>query len=154
MAQWLKDPVLSLLWPRFDPWLRSLCMLQAQQKNKEGIQFICFFFKTKQNKTLCPAHWSKTTRSDLCGKKADWMGWDRKGQWGAGTLVMGAWVSYGCFFALPRYPLGQPSNRLCLSRLKKGPLSSVPGWLDVLKHKDEHGLLSSYAPVSHSLMVP
>ena len=38
MAQWVKDPALSLmwlrslLWSRFDPWPRNFCMPQAQLK--------------------------------------------------------------------------------------------------------------------------
>ena len=40
MAQWVKDPVLSLLWPGFDPWLRCFCMLwvcQNKNKNLSGL---------------------------------------------------------------------------------------------------------------------
>ena len=34
MAQQVKDPALSLLWPRFDPWPRNFHMPQAW-KTKE-----------------------------------------------------------------------------------------------------------------------
>ena len=29
VAQWVKDPVLSLLWRGFDTWIRNYCMFQA-----------------------------------------------------------------------------------------------------------------------------
>lgn len=74
MAQWLKDPVLSLLWPRFDPWLRSLCMLQAQPKNKEGIQFNSFFLK--QNKTKHYARLTGVRLPDLTYVARRLIGWD------------------------------------------------------------------------------
>ena len=41
MAQWVKDPALSLLWLvlalwlRFDPWLGNFCMLWALLKKKK-----------------------------------------------------------------------------------------------------------------------
>ena len=31
----LKDPALSLLWRRFDPWPRNFCMPQARSKRKK-----------------------------------------------------------------------------------------------------------------------
>ena len=34
MAQWVKDPVLSLLWRRFDPWPGNFHMPQARPKKK------------------------------------------------------------------------------------------------------------------------
>ena len=36
MAQWVKDPVLSLLWYKFDPWLGNFCLprLQSKKPNK------------------------------------------------------------------------------------------------------------------------
>ena len=34
VAQWLKDPVLSLLGCRFNPWTRKFCMLRVQGKKK------------------------------------------------------------------------------------------------------------------------
>ena len=35
MAQWVKDPVLSLLWRRFDPWPGNFCVPTAGQKKKK-----------------------------------------------------------------------------------------------------------------------
>ena len=41
MAQWVKDPALSLqrlgllLWCRFNPWPRNFCTLQVQPKKKK-----------------------------------------------------------------------------------------------------------------------
>ena len=32
MAQWIKDPALSLLWLRFSPWPGNFCMSWAQPK--------------------------------------------------------------------------------------------------------------------------
>ena len=34
VAQWFKDPVLSLPWHRFDPWPGNFCMLKARPKKK------------------------------------------------------------------------------------------------------------------------
>ena len=34
MAQWVKDPALSLLWPGFIPWLGNFHMPWAQPKEK------------------------------------------------------------------------------------------------------------------------
>ena len=36
VAQRVKDPVLSLLWLRFDPWPWNFCMLWVQPKKKKG----------------------------------------------------------------------------------------------------------------------
>ena len=44
MAQWVKDPVLSLLWlclqlcHGFDPWPRNFYMILVQQKKKKNKQ--------------------------------------------------------------------------------------------------------------------
>ena len=34
MAQWVKDPALSLLWCRFDSWSGNFCMPQVEPKKK------------------------------------------------------------------------------------------------------------------------
>lgn len=34
MAQWVKSPVLSLLWGKSDPWPRNFCRPQAQPKKE------------------------------------------------------------------------------------------------------------------------
>ena len=47
MPQWVKDPVLLLLWLGlllwcwFDPWPRSFCMPRAQPKQKRFQRFLC-----------------------------------------------------------------------------------------------------------------
>ena len=39
MVQWIKDPVLSLLWRRLDPWTGNFCLLWAwPKKEKENLQ--------------------------------------------------------------------------------------------------------------------
>ena len=38
MAQWVKDPALSLLWPGFIPWLGNFHMPWAQPKEKANRQ--------------------------------------------------------------------------------------------------------------------
>ena len=37
MAQWVNDPVLSLLWLGFDLWPGNLCMPQVRAKNKHTL---------------------------------------------------------------------------------------------------------------------
>ena len=44
MAQRVKDLALSLLWHRFNPWSRNLCMPQVQPK-KVGGQVVDSFLK-------------------------------------------------------------------------------------------------------------
>ena len=45
MTQWVKDPVLSLLWLwlllwcKFHPWLRNFCMLQAAPIKKLNVKY-------------------------------------------------------------------------------------------------------------------
>ena len=34
MAQWVKDTALSLLWRRFDPWLRNFCIPLVQPQKE------------------------------------------------------------------------------------------------------------------------
>ena len=36
MAQWVENPVLSLLWLGFDPWPWNFCLLQAQPKDNSN----------------------------------------------------------------------------------------------------------------------
>ena len=36
VAQWVKDLVLSLLWPRFDPWRGNFCMHQGAKRSGGG----------------------------------------------------------------------------------------------------------------------
>ena len=40
MAQWAKDPVLSLLWQRFDPWPRELFHAIGTVKKKKKEEHI------------------------------------------------------------------------------------------------------------------
>ena len=37
MAQWVKDPVMSLLWCGFDPWPRNFHMPEVQGKKNQGV---------------------------------------------------------------------------------------------------------------------
>ena len=39
VAQWVKDLVLSLLWPRFDPWLGNFCLHQGAKRRRGGGEF-------------------------------------------------------------------------------------------------------------------
>ena len=56
----VKDPAMSLLWHRFDPWPRNFHMLQVQpKKEREGMLFsvsnLLFLFNQKlSNKFLAP----------------------------------------------------------------------------------------------------
>ena len=38
VAQWVKDPALSLLWLRFDPWPRNFRMLWMWPKHKNKVK--------------------------------------------------------------------------------------------------------------------
>ena len=51
MAQWVNDPVLSLLWLGFDLWPGNLCMPQVRAKNKHTL-IINKKKKVKKNKSL------------------------------------------------------------------------------------------------------
>ena len=57
MAQWVKNPVLSLQWLRFDPWLRKVCMLQVWPKK-------IFFNVTKSCSMLESPLWPSRNESD------------------------------------------------------------------------------------------
>ena len=50
MAHRVKDPELSLLWNRLDPWSRNLCkpqVWQKQNKNKRTTKYVPCVLKTR-----------------------------------------------------------------------------------------------------------
>ena len=69
MAQWFKDPALSLqglwslLWRGFDPWLGNVRMPRAQPKKKKGKEKPGEEKKTKQ--------WRGVPKTDLSVRKAE-----------------------------------------------------------------------------------
>ena len=57
MVLWVKDPALSLLWCKFDPWSKNFRMLWAwskpnQNKTKPPVKFR----KTLKKKKKCQVH--------------------------------------------------------------------------------------------------
>ena len=67
----VKDPAMSLLWHRFDPWPRNFHMLQVQpKKEREGMLFsvsnLLFLFNQKlSNKFLAPQDVTDLLSPDL-----------------------------------------------------------------------------------------
>ena len=64
VAQWVKDPVLFLLWPEFDPWSGNFHMPGVQPKQtKTAVRISLLFFSVKIMKEEFPS-WLRRKESD------------------------------------------------------------------------------------------